>query len=286
MADAWTAHHVDPISSAASDDANLLDTVPWNGASFLSQIRIAHVRYIEKQVTGLSSFYIEVGVALVLGLILGFSQSNNEVVGYFVYPFARVSSTPLTALMPQMHMYAFMSLGLATGTAGVNVFVIGRKFCVVRVGSCSWLLGVKFRCDWFLCGAILAFVALALCSDAAAAPHVCLHGTWSCNGNCRCQCVRVGQGHVPSRHFKRQQQTCSLHWNSLCVVVPPSDCGTCFYNTIPSCRAFVCTSALVHCSFLSCWVEHVRDWRLNCVADNTTECTTSKLRCCSCLRLP
>ncbi|CUI15280.1 ABC transporter, putative, partial [Bodo saltans] len=137
---AWTAHHVDPISSAASEDRAFLDAqneISWNGASFLSQIRIAHVRYIEKQLTLLSSLFVEMGVALILGVILGFSQMDNEVVGYFVYPFARISSIPLTQMTAQMHMYAFMSLGLATGTAGVNVFVNDKSTYSRAVASGS-----------------------------------------------------------------------------------------------------------------------------------------------------
>jgi ABC-type multidrug transport system ATPase subunit len=126
MAEAWSAHITDTISSAASDDAAAVDRrdeIPWNGASILSQVRIAHMRYIEKQLSTLSTLYIEVGVSFVLGAVLGYSASFLPVLGVFVEPFTRISPSPFTAMPPQLHMYAFMSLGLATATAGVNVFV-------------------------------------------------------------------------------------------------------------------------------------------------------------------
>lgn len=140
MADVWVTRSVaaSPTGSLSvvSFDAAVREEMTWNGASFLRQVALAHTRYIEKQMCLLSSLYIEVGVATVMGFILGFSISQNEPLGQFRDPFKLISPYPLTALPAQLHMYAFMSLGLATSTAGVNVFV-NDKQTYARAAACG-----------------------------------------------------------------------------------------------------------------------------------------------------
>jgi hypothetical protein len=139
MADAWSRRAAPPLESPTAPSTGSFgheDPVEWRGASFLMQVKIAHVRYLEKQLCNLTSLYVEVGVAVLLGLILGFSLSKFQLLGTFVFPFQLISSFPLFDAPAQMHMYSMMSVGLATSTAGVNTFM-NDKESYARAISCG-----------------------------------------------------------------------------------------------------------------------------------------------------
>ena len=76
----------------------------------------------------LSSFFTEVGVNVMCGAVLGVSliQDDSSHKGVYRAPYRPISPIPLSSMLPQMHMYSIMSLGLAAATAGVRVFGIDR----------------------------------------------------------------------------------------------------------------------------------------------------------------
>mmetsp|Transcript_60670 Transcript_60670/g.70354 ORF Transcript_60670/g.70354 Transcript_60670/m.70354 type:complete len:757 (-) Transcript_60670:522-2792(-) len=143
MANAWSRRAPPPPPESTIDAVRSnssfgheIEPVPWRGASLLTQVKISHLRYLEKQLCGLTSLYVEIGVALILGIILGYSMAQNTLLGRYLPPFQLISPFPLYDAPAQLHMYAMMSVGLATSTAGVNTFM-NDKETFLRAVSCG-----------------------------------------------------------------------------------------------------------------------------------------------------
>jgi hypothetical protein len=93
--------------------------------SFLRQCIIFHRRRVEKQLAGWGDIIVELVVIGACGLVLGQSMGGFFLTGRFKDPYKAITPQPFDSILPQLHMYMMMSLGLAASVAGVNVF--GRE---------------------------------------------------------------------------------------------------------------------------------------------------------------
>lgn len=120
-------HGGESNASAASPTAQFVEEVEadtdvsWNGAGRLRQILLCHNRAVEKELSRMTSFLVEIGVALLCGLVLGQSLREFDHLTLYRDPYKSISLQPLDALLPQMSMYSVMSVGLGAATAGVRV---------------------------------------------------------------------------------------------------------------------------------------------------------------------
>lgn len=104
----------------AADDAEAA-SVPWPGASPLRQVLLSHNRAVEKELSRMQSFMVEILVATLCGLVLGNSMMDYEHLSLYRDPYKAISLQPFDALLPQLNLYSIMSISLAGATAGVRL---------------------------------------------------------------------------------------------------------------------------------------------------------------------
>ena len=71
-------------------------------------------------------FLVEMGVIVLLSIVVGQSVRDYHPKG-IVKNYQLITVQPITSFIPQIIMYASMSIGLACGTDGVNVFQADRQ---------------------------------------------------------------------------------------------------------------------------------------------------------------
>jgi len=126
LAGTWNSHEenhepVTPIAVVGSSSA------AFNGAGPLKQFGLFFLRSLEKQLSFTLSLVIECLVIGLCGLVLGNSMQEFIFTATYKSPYDRISPSVFTLLLPQLHMYQLMSLGLAASVAGVTVFSVERQ---------------------------------------------------------------------------------------------------------------------------------------------------------------
>jgi len=126
-ADKWTTRIA---SHNASEPVTPLLIAPaanaFNGASPLRQFALFATRNVEKQLSDFTPFVVETIVILLCGFVLGNSMQDFLLGANYRSPYEPISPVTFKRLLPQLHMYQLMSLGLAAAVAGVNVFGVER----------------------------------------------------------------------------------------------------------------------------------------------------------------
>lgn len=122
----WSAHDElhEPVTPLVVAD---FGSAVFNGAGPIKQFGLFFLRSLEKQLSFILSLVIEALVIGLCGLVLGNSMQNFIFTATYKAPYDRISPSVYTLLLPQLHMYQLMSLGLAASVAGVTVFSLERQ---------------------------------------------------------------------------------------------------------------------------------------------------------------
>jgi len=165
----WQTHEsshepVTPLAVATSDSAS------FHGAGPIKQCGLFFVRSLEKQLSNITTLVVESLVIALCGLVLGNSMADFLLLPVYKAPYDRISPSWYNLLLPQLHMYQLMSLGLAASVAGVTVFSVERQqyFREVPTGMyrVSYFVGnvsaALFRV--FICALTYASIFTALAS--------------------------------------------------------------------------------------------------------------------------
>lgn len=100
--------------------------IRFRGAPFLTQLFLVHNRAVARQLSDVRLFLVEMGVIILLAVVVGQSIHSYHPKGIVTH-YALITVQPITSFVPQIIMYASMSIGLASGTDGVNVFQADRQ---------------------------------------------------------------------------------------------------------------------------------------------------------------
>ena len=114
-----------PLSRSAVEAANLHKTIRMRGAPFHRQIYFCLCRALLQQYRRKSSFYFEIGVAALAGLLIGlaeFSQDGINFRGIYKHPYEILSSSTDFASIPEISLLVTLSIGLTASSPGVKVF--------------------------------------------------------------------------------------------------------------------------------------------------------------------
>lgn len=121
-----TLTNVEPKPLHASSEF-ALDTAPnandhvTRGATFLWQLWYVFLRSMKQQYLALSSLALEMGLAILAGLIIGFS-AQQPFRGLAIAPYTSLTPSPELTIIPQKSLYIALAVGIAAASAGVKAF--------------------------------------------------------------------------------------------------------------------------------------------------------------------
>ncbi|POS87517.1 hypothetical protein EPUL_001409 [Erysiphe pulchra] len=103
----------------------LTQAVDTRGASWLIQVRFCLARSLRQQWRQMKSFFLEIVVGAIAGLLIGlslFSLQNIYFQGIYLAPFQLLSSAVNYTLVPQIGLFCCLSISLASAAPGVKTF--------------------------------------------------------------------------------------------------------------------------------------------------------------------
>ncbi|RKF62897.1 ABC transporter G family member 24 [Erysiphe neolycopersici] len=103
----------------------LTQAVDTRGASWLTQVRYCLTRSLRQQWRQMKSFFLEIVVGAIAGLLIGlslFSLQNIYFQGIYRAPFQLLSSAVNYTLVPQIALFCCLSISLASAAPGVKTF--------------------------------------------------------------------------------------------------------------------------------------------------------------------
>ena len=130
LIDDWR-HRRDNLKRAESptpsgvEAAALKKTVSIRGAPWYRQVYFCFCRALLQQYRFKSSFYFELGVAALAGLLIGLafvSQSGMNFQGAFNSPYELLSSAVNFTSVPEMSLLVGLAIGLTASSPGVKIF--------------------------------------------------------------------------------------------------------------------------------------------------------------------
>lgn len=100
------------------------DLYPERGLSWWGQTILFHERSILQQYRQVSSFLLEIGVALIAGGTMGAAAlvMPSLYMGVYEMPYTFLSPAPLETFLPSLAFYIVLAIGLAASPAGVRTF--------------------------------------------------------------------------------------------------------------------------------------------------------------------
>ncbi|KAF2012754.1 putative ABC transporter [Aaosphaeria arxii CBS 175.79] len=99
--------------------------LPLCRASWITQFWLCLVRSLKQQQRRASSFYLEIGVGGIAGLIIGlslYSYKGQHMQGIYLSPFERLSSSANPNTPAMIGLMVCMAIGLAASPSGVKTF--------------------------------------------------------------------------------------------------------------------------------------------------------------------
>ena len=144
LIDSWTTHrevlsrekYIEVPSSV--EIAALRRTVKLRGAPWYRQIYFCLCRALLQQYRRKSSFYFEMGVAALAGLLIGLAFVNEDGVnftGMYYHPYELLSSAADFKSVPEMALLVDLAIGLTASSPGVKIF--GEEKLIYRRESSS-----------------------------------------------------------------------------------------------------------------------------------------------------
>lgn len=127
----------DSLPPSGVDAAALKKTVKMRGAPWYRQIYFCLCRALLQQYRRKSSFYFELGVAALAGLLIGLafvSQNGMNFQGAFNSPYELLSSAVNFTSVPEMSLLVGLAIGLTASSPGVKIFG-EEKLIYVRESS-------------------------------------------------------------------------------------------------------------------------------------------------------
>lgn len=113
------------INSTAEQEQNLVSTMKSRGASWPAQVFYCWKRAMTQQVRNATSFFFEIGVGALAGIIIGlsaFSSNGHLFQGIYQPPFTELSSAVDYLSTPQLGLLSSLAIGLAASAPGFWVF--------------------------------------------------------------------------------------------------------------------------------------------------------------------
>jgi len=113
------------INSTAEQEENLRRTMNSRGASWPAQVFYCWKRAMTQQVRNATSFFFEIGVGALAGIVIGlsaFASGGHLFQGIYFEPFVELSSAVNYAATPQIGLLGAMAIGLAASAPGFWVF--------------------------------------------------------------------------------------------------------------------------------------------------------------------
>jgi len=107
------------------ETAALTRTVKMRGAPWYRQIYFCLCRALLQQYRRKSSFYFEIGVAALAGLLIGLafvSENGLNFNGMFHHPYELLSSAADFSSVPEMSLLVGLAIGLTASSPGVKIF--------------------------------------------------------------------------------------------------------------------------------------------------------------------
>jgi hypothetical protein len=110
-------------AAATAGGASSLPSVA-RGATLLRQLFLVHQRSVLQQLRALSTFGLEMAVAMLAGIMMGLaaSQLPGLYLGILKPPYTLISPAPIEVLLPSLGFYVAVAVGLAGSPAGVLTF--------------------------------------------------------------------------------------------------------------------------------------------------------------------
>lgn len=113
------------ITPSNVETAALNRTVKMRGAPWYRQIYFCYCRALLQQYRRKSSFYYEIGVAALAGLLIGLafvSEDGLNFNGMFQHPYELLSSAADFSSVPEMSLLVGLAVGLTASSPGVKIF--------------------------------------------------------------------------------------------------------------------------------------------------------------------
>jgi hypothetical protein len=111
--------------SSPKETVALTKTLKLRGAPWYKQIYLCFIRSILQQYRLKGSFYSEISVAILAGLLIGLAELNQKgsnFRGFFQPPYEMLSSSIDYASVPQLSLLVGLSIGLTASSPGVKIF--------------------------------------------------------------------------------------------------------------------------------------------------------------------
>ncbi|KAK3167406.1 hypothetical protein OEA41_010533 [Lepraria neglecta] len=125
------------VQSSPVEAAALHKTVQMRGAPWHRQMYFCLCRSLLQQYHRKSSFYFEISVAALTGLLIGLAEVSEDGInfrGIFQHPYELLSSSTDFASIPEMSLLVGLSVGLTASSPGVKIFG-GEKLIYLREAS-------------------------------------------------------------------------------------------------------------------------------------------------------
>ena len=118
------------LNSTAEQEENLRRTMKNRGATWPAQVYYCWKRAMTQQVRNATSFFFEIGVGALAGVVIGlsaFAANGHLFQGIYHPPFTLLSSAVDYQSTPQMGLLGAMAIGLAASAPGFWVFGMSRS---------------------------------------------------------------------------------------------------------------------------------------------------------------
>ena len=113
------------LNSTAEQEESLVRTMKARGASWPAQVFYCWKRAMTQQVRNATSFFFEIGVGALAGVIIGlsaFASAGHLFQGVYLPPFTSLSSAVDYSSTPQLGLLGGLAIGLAASAPGFWVF--------------------------------------------------------------------------------------------------------------------------------------------------------------------
>ncbi|KAF4547587.1 ABC transporter-like protein 2 [Elsinoe fawcettii] len=158
-----------PLQSAHEQSAALVRTIVARGAPWLSQLYFVLLRSSIQQLRTRTSFFFELSVSSIAGLIIGlsaFSSGGHLFHGIYRAPFALFSPAVDNASALQLALLSSVAIGLCASAPGVRVFGEEKLLYAREMGAghsrSAYYVGKHLSTFLRICLAALHFTALLL----------------------------------------------------------------------------------------------------------------------------